>query len=784
MESLIDSFLPLSALALRLLALIALYSTTGFFLAGAVHRKPGGIPESPGRFFLWLPLGWLSFCIASFFYLRLAQWSEIHTNLAVITGAAWATLFGVIVVRHRNPGGRLELAENLREVRRAGGTALLVLATALVSASYCLLPLILDRQVRFYAGTGTDALGYIRVSQSVANGSYFQPVPPPSDFQLVHHPALSWVYAVMESKQRPGAYLYTAMTSRMVLVNDFQGYLCAACILVAVLCHFLCYLLGSARIAGPKYLLLVALALVLMLSTGMTGNFYHQYFAHCMAIIGIVVAGGILGGIASAARAGTWGQAGAGFAVVLFTGMAYDFRHGILAVACLVLASFISRPAGGGRLPGLLRCTVSMLAGGAAALIYVTPRHHWTESLAPRLFPTEFSLQTFAAESAFWDASRFPVLALAGITAVAIVGMCFWRGLSRCSLESPPLRFGIAYNSVALVLCSLLTAWLVILHNEWAAMKMLYVVLAAGIIQLLLYLAALFGAAGRQSRLAALLLTGLLGGLAVVSWRTNLRAARGIVQYDTSVIRADGILAALRGLNGSQVKRVSLVASEDIRYLILITLLDGTGLPIDTKYDLWKAGGGSRFGPEQAAKDYARLFHNAAWRQGSPVYCITELGMKTGLGLHRSSQVNFGVLSEDDPLRSPREYTLGVVLPEEHLKGSEPLLACGRRGAGLVIFLTYLDGGVFRIGIDRWGVPSILSEPLSREALTGAPLTIRLDDNENRVAVIANRQLVLAAKVPLDFPDTGEVVFGKNHIGATTTDRDFRGVLRVLTTGR
>jgi hypothetical protein len=113
----------------------------------------------------------------------------------------------------------------------------------------------------------------------------------------------------------------------------------------------------------------------------------------------------------------------------------------------------------------------------------------------------------------------------------------------------------------------------------------------------------------------------------------------------------------------------------------------------------------------------------------------------------------------------------------------EPLLTAGRTGAADGVFVRYFSGQEIRIGFDHWGTGGPESPPVaidyskpheieltigagSWEAGGSGPLSVRLDGRD-----------VIAGHARFHAAGAGEVVFGRNTVGLSTSVPEFSGML-------
>lgn len=130
---------------------------------------------------------------------------------------------------------------------------------------------------------------------------------------------------------------------------------------------------------------------------------------------------------------------------------------------------------------------------------------------------------------------------------------------------------------------------------------------------------------------------------------------------------------------------------------------------------------------------------------------------------------------------------MNVRFPAGRSGRSEPLLTTGVKGAGDVIFVTYLDTGHVRFSLDHWAAPLQQSLPVPVDlasvhgleiisaALAGDGRTQAVEEGEFRVML--DGAVVFQGRSPFYFSPASEPAAGTNSIGATTSALSFGGVM-------
>lgn len=140
-----------------------------------------------------------------------------------------------------------------------------------------------------------------------------------------------------------------------------------------------------------------------------------------------------------------------------------------------------------------------------------------------------------------------------------------------------------------------------------------------------------------------------------------------------------------------------------------------------------------------------------------------------------------------------------LILPRKETGRSQPLVTTGKTGAGTFIFMQYIDPTHIRIGLDVWGQPLVLSDPIQTDYFSVQDFVVSSGalyppghpklKNVPAAALEALRQRItvsLNGKVVLDRPvfsfesTVEEVTVGASRIGVSNTEPKFVGqILKV-----
>jgi hypothetical protein len=219
----------------------------------------------------------------------------------------------------------------------------------------------------------------------------------------------------------------------------------------------------------------------------------------------------------------------------------------------------------------------------------------------------------------------------------------------------------------------------------------------------------------------------------------------------------------------------------------------------------------ARLAPEEAATLNAQLLIPPPGVAGEYRYAFIELGLRNkGAYAHKTEFFNGSAIAAR-ALR-PRDWTGSALrrgvsteskvapqlpgrlrmrfnLPVGGYAGSDPLLCAGRAGAADSLFLRAAGGGRYVVGLDHWGLGSVESAPVALRTDHVHTLVIELGSLSsvagelppNHVRLVLDGQVVLDVAQPLYAVQPGEVVYGLNPHGMSTSGASFRGeIISVL----
>jgi hypothetical protein len=143
----------------------------------------------------------------------------------------------------------------------------------------------------------------------------------------------------------------------------------------------------------------------------------------------------------------------------------------------------------------------------------------------------------------------------------------------------------------------------------------------------------------------------------------------------------------------------------------------------------------------------------------------------------------------------PGAIRLLLAFPEGRSGAGEPLLTTGVTGAGDFVFVRYVDERHIRIGLDHWGAGGPVGEPIEIEpgrvqelAISGGFLyppagsewyreTPGAKELTEVVWVELNGRTIIRAPLTPHPSQPANIVFGRNLIGGSSSDRAFTGTL-------
>ncbi len=143
----------------------------------------------------------------------------------------------------------------------------------------------------------------------------------------------------------------------------------------------------------------------------------------------------------------------------------------------------------------------------------------------------------------------------------------------------------------------------------------------------------------------------------------------------------------------------------------------------------------------------------------------------------------------------PGPISITVSFRPEFWEGSEPIVVSGKPGAGDVILVRYTDASHIQFGLDHWGAPEILSEPIRTDLSRSHKLAIsagnlvppqgspfygnhpELAGLWDRLVVVLDGQVVLSRRAAFHPATPSTVYFGAAIIGGSATGPNFTGIV-------
>jgi hypothetical protein len=130
----------------------------------------------------------------------------------------------------------------------------------------------------------------------------------------------------------------------------------------------------------------------------------------------------------------------------------------------------------------------------------------------------------------------------------------------------------------------------------------------------------------------------------------------------------------------------------------------------------------------------------------------------------------------------PGRIRIRFRLPPAGAPGGDPLLSAGRTGAADSVYLRGVGKGRYVLGLDHWGVGSVESAPLAISPGDTHTLVIEMGSlftaqqiPPTTLRLVLDRQVVLSAEMSLYRVVPGEIVVGRNPLGMSTSQPEFRG---------
>lgn len=758
-------FQPLFELESKLLVFLLFFWAGGTaLLAGLPDIRKGEKHERWWFGPLGIAAGFLAFQFFSFVSLRLSHIAGLNAG-AGTTFAMTAVIFAAILwLIYRVPENRSRLREFLPAVRTGWIGIAGCLAICWAAGNLVLLPLWLDSGVQYFSGYGTDALGYIRMAMAHSDGWYTRTMPQLSPEELLRHPSRTWPLAVMANYERPGLYIFLALTAWLLRVNEFQAYLLAGATLPAALTAALGFLGAQFNLRGRFGALLPAAAILIVPASAIVGNFFHQFFGQAFAVTLLLMLPAAFYVLERGALGLRLRMVLAGAGIGVLQTFSYDYRYALVALAAglpaaLLIAKRSERETG----PILQAATQYSVAGVAAVAAFCGKLG--VHQTFPKMSETPFSVQSFAAEAAFFDGGALASLLIA---LAVLAGLAAGFNLDRIAAltNGEQMRPAVAFTASLAALNVVLLIAMLLLKNDWAAAKTLYVALPAGLM-LILFLSGrlLQRSSNRAGKFSGICLAVLLCTIGVFSALATWRQAEDIVRSNAGTLRRDGILKLLSEIEEKKPQAVYLQTGDVTKYLTVITLLDRYSLPVYSPFALWRSGPGVQYFSATAAE--AQSQYDSIPKAGTD---WRILHIKDG-----EHQLSYEVVTGGlEGLK--KNYTAEVIFPARQ-SGSEPILVCGTTGRAFLLIARYIPESRLQLGIDVWGQPLDLSEPIAYTPGTPVKVTMTIRIMEDTADVLWNDRIVLGHRGGFAPAATAKPVFGENRIGATTSGRQFTGSL-------
>jgi len=583
-----------------LLAVCAL-AAMGYLDLGS--RLPLASGRSAASFAVALPLGVAGLLASGYLALRIAVMLGLPAPFVLSVGVVVAVaVVGLLLFVFRRVLFFTDRACGWSRPDARQALAVALVLVALVGMGLLpLLPLAGSGDIVFYAGSGTDATGYVRAARSMMEGWYFRPVPRITMSDVLYHTDRAWTFGLIAINDRPVTFYLIGAVATLTRLDPFQAYLVVESMAVVVVAAFAAFLvLGFSRSEGRSRAAALLLALGLVMLAGLTGDLFRQYLGHVWSIVtGVVVAPAVFWTcLRAGGGASVWPVCLATFMVALISIGTYDVRFALFTVAAslgawaLVFGNRDWRKLGGTMIAAGISGLAASWIGGSAAKDLAGLR-----AFNLNQFPViRFSVDDFLVQAGLQiEPTRSFRLVLAGLSLSFVVahGFLLWRTLrTRREPPSEEVAFRFLSSDAFLIHLGSLVAVgvLVGIGNNWAAQKTLHWVTAAQVTSGTLWLVAL-GDRGRH-RLAAATGVAILG-CAVLSVVTTWRWSRAVIEQPAryGVIDRNGLLRVGAELETLR-PQVVWFEGNIPEWLLFYSCFHDGGWATLAPYPLWYHGGG------------------------------------------------------------------------------------------------------------------------------------------------------------------------------------------------
>ncbi len=139
----------------------------------------------------------------------------------------------------------------------------------------------------------------------------------------------------------------------------------------------------------------------------------------------------------------------------------------------------------------------------------------------------------------------------------------------------------------------------------------------------------------------------------------------------------------------------------------------------------------------------------------------------------------------EHPAFFPNPLTFDLVLEPGEAGRTDPVIVSGVTGAGDFLSVRFADARTVRFLYDSWGVPGLVSAPITIERGTPLRLTVEMPGLDQvrgvlttvtpRVRVVANGTTLLEARGQFYAREPKQIYFGHNPIGGTACSPALRG---------